>query len=148
MATLATNPRAKFDYQLEDSILAGMVLESSEVKSLRNRQASIKGAFCAFRGGELWLMGGFISIYSYAQINHDPNRDRKLLVTKKQLQNLRAAKQQGRSIIPTKIMTKGAFIKIEIATARAKKKHDKRAALREKDDSRRAKITTKNQSLI
>lgn len=137
MPVYAQNRRARFDYHIADVLLAGIVLEGSEVKSIRNRRVSLAGSYCTFFNGELWLRGAHVAAYKPAAQNHEPERDRKLLLTKRQLAMLKAARQQGRHIIPLRLLAKGSFIKLEIGIGKAKKQYDKRQYLRQKDDQKR-----------
>lgn len=137
MPIYANNKRANYDFAITDTLVCGLQLESTEVKSVRQNNASLKGSYCTFRAGELWLTGAHIGEYSNANINHDTYRDRKLLLTKKQLQNAKAQRQQGQQIVPIKLQSDGSFIKLLVGFGRAKKQHDKRQTLRKKDDQRR-----------
>ncbi|HIA92363.1 TPA: SsrA-binding protein SmpB [Candidatus Saccharibacteria bacterium] len=142
MSVLSKNPRANYDYAIEETVLAGLALTGTEVKSIRGGRASIKGTYCNFNKGELWLVGAFIPEFSNAQNNHDPDRNRKLLLQARELKNLQAKKQNGNSIVPIKIQTKGNFIKLLIGIGKPKKQYDKRQSLQKKDDARR-----KNQAI-
>ncbi len=134
-----TNARARFDYELKDTFLAGIVLSGAETKSLRMGRGHLKGAFVNIKEGELWLNNATVSP-SNTNAAHLPEekqtRARKLLVSKKELNQLLAAKEQGLTIVPTKLFTNGRYIKIEIATAKGKKKHDKRAAIKQRETNR------------
>lgn len=133
------NKRATFDYEIEDKLIAGIQLTGTEIKSLRQGRASLVDSFCFFLRNELWLKGLNISEYFYGTYNnHQPQRDRKLLLKKKELAKWeRKIKDTGYTIIPVRlfISTKG-WAKIEIALARGKKVHDKRQSLKEKDAKR------------
>lgn len=134
MKTFATNRRARYDYQLGDKILAGVVLMGSEVKSIRNSHVSLKGSYVVIAGGELYLRGAQINRYGPAgDDNHEPTHDRKLLVTSQQLKQLISARQNGQYIVPIRLIEKRGFIKLEIAIARSKKKHDKRQDIKKRD---------------
>ena len=133
------NKRATFDYELLDTYTAGLVLVGTEIKSLRLGKASLVDAYCYFHNGELWLKNANISEYFYGSYNnHAARRDRKLLLSRKELRRLQDYVQTpGVTIIPTKIFINDrGLAKIIIATARGKKLYDKRASLREKDDRR------------
>ena len=133
------NKRATFDYELLDTYTAGLVLVGTEIKSLRLGKASLVDAYCYFHNGELWLKNANISEYFYGSYNnHAARRDRKLLLSRKELRRLQDYVQTpGVTIIPTKIFINDrGLAKIIIAPARWKKLYDKRASLREKDDRR------------
>lgn len=133
------NKRATFDYELKDSYLAGIVLSGAEVKSLRMGSASLQGAFVNIKDGEAWLMNSTV-IPMKTNAEHLPSevqvRNRKLLLKKKELDQLIAAKNQGYTIVPVKILTKRHFIKIEISIARGKKRYDKRQSIKKRDTER------------
>lgn len=139
---LVTNRRASFDYFLEDHFEAGVALTGSEVKSLRAGKANLQDAWVRLEDGEAWLVGTHISPYEQAnRFNHDPTRERRLLLHRHELTKLlRQVREKSRTIVPVRIYLKGSRIKVEIATATGKKNYDKREALREKavqDDLRR-----------
>ncbi len=133
---VAENRRAKFDYFLEDSFEAGLVLTGSEVKSLRLGRANIAESYASAEGRELVLINGYIPEYPGAnRFNHEPRRPRKLLLHRRQINKLLAAVQrEGRTIVPVKLFfdEKGRA-KLEIALAKGKKQHDKRAAEADRD---------------
>lgn len=132
---IANNRKARFEYHLEDALECGIVLQGTEVKSLRSGQLSFRDSFCSVEGEELWLHHLHISPYPFAaQFNHQPERKRKLLASKKQIRQLqRKAREKGYSLIPTKIYFKGALIKLEIALAKGKKLYDKRESIQQRD---------------
>lgn len=131
------NRRARFDYELGDSITAGLALSGAETKSLRMGHGNLRGAYVVMKDGELWLLNATISGSSGIPISEtDRVRSRKLLVTKRELNALAAAKDQGKSIIPTAIMTKGRYIKVQIAIGKGRKRYDKRETLKRKDQQR------------
>jgi SsrA-binding protein len=134
MKTFATNRRARYDYDLGETILAGVILSGSEVKSIRNNHVSLKGSYVVLKNGELYLRGALINRYQPAgDLNHDPSRDRKLLVTKNQQKMFVANRQNGHYIIPIRLVEKRGFIKLAVATGRSKTKHDKRRSIKKKD---------------
>jgi SsrA-binding protein len=138
-AKIITNARARFDYELKDTFMAGLVLSGAETKSLRMGRGHLKGAFVNIKDGELWLNNATITPNNTnaAHLTEDTQtRARKLLVKKRELSQLQAAKEQGLTIVPTKLLTKGRYIKIEIATAKGKKKYDKRQAIKARDTGR------------
>lgn len=133
------NKKARFEYELLDIFTAGMQLLGTEIKSIRQGKASIAEAYCFMKDGELWIKGMNIAEYDFGNINnHDPIRDRKLLLQKHELQKIeKKIKDQGITIVPLKVFlnTKG-LAKIDIALARGKKLFDKRHSLKEKDVKR------------
>lgn len=136
---LIRNKRASFDYELLDKFQAGIVLVGSEIKSIRNSKASLVDSFCFFANDELWVKNMNISEYFFGSYNnHAPKRDRKLLLTKRELQKIRRmTKETGFTIVPTKLfISEKGLAKLEIAVAKGKKEYDKRESLKEKDDKR------------
>lgn len=133
------NKKASFEYFFVDTFTAGIVLTGTEIKSIRLGKASLVDSFCYVHNGEIWVKGMNISPYFYGSFaNHDAKRDRKLLLTKKEIRNLEeASKQVGFTIVPTLMFIddKGRA-KLNIALARGKKEFDKRQTLKEKEDKR------------
>ncbi len=133
------NKRASFDYEFIDTYTAGIVLTGTEIKSIRQGKASLVDTFCIFIKGELWVKNMHISEYFYGSYNnHVARRDRKLLLTKKELRKLeRTADEPGFTIVPTRmfINVKG-LAKVVIALAKGKKQYDKRQTMKEKEDKR------------
>jgi SsrA-binding protein len=133
---IAENRRARFDYFLDDSIEAGLILTGTEVKSLRNGRANIAESYAAIEGDEIVLINADIPPYAGGnRFNHEPRRPRKLLLKRKQISRLIGAVQrEGRTIIPTKLYwnDKG-LAKLEISLAKGKKLHDKREVAAERD---------------
>ena len=141
------NKRARFDYELKDSYIAGIALSGAETRSLRSRNGSLQGAFVQIKDGEAWLMNSLVTPLK-TNAAHLPNelqnRNRKLLLKKRELDQLQEAKQQGNTIVPIKFLTKGRFIKIEIAVGRGKRKYDKRETIKRRDTDRDVKRSLKN----
>jgi len=136
---IATNRRARFDYELSDIFEAGMALMGSEVKSLRSHGCTLGDGFVEERGGELWLMQVNIAEYGYytSGFGHAPLRPRKLLLHKKEIARLISRmRERGYTIIPTRMYFKGGRAKVEIALARGKRQFDKRAAIAKADNQR------------
>ncbi len=133
------NKKASFEYFFVDTFTAGIVLTGTEIKSIRMGKASLVDSFCYVHDGEIWVKGMNISPYFYGSYaNHDAKRDRKLLLTKKEIRNLEeAGKQVGFTIVPILMFIddKGRA-KVNIALARGKKEFDKRQTLKEKEDRR------------
>lgn len=133
------NRRAKFDYDLDDSIVAGLVLNGRETKSLRLGHGHLRGAYVTVKEGELWLINATITGFSGGQIDEgEHTRARKLLMKKKEIEKLIASKQQGKAIVPIELLTKGRFIKVRIATGKGKKRYDKRQNIKKREQEREA----------
>ncbi len=133
------NKRASFDYEFIDTYTAGIVLTGTEIKSIRLSKASLVDTFCYFEKGELWVKNMHIAEYFYGTYNnHVVRRDRKLLLSKKELRKIeRMVKESGNTIIPTRLfLNERGLAKLNIAIAKGKKEYDKRQSLREKDDKR------------
>ncbi len=133
------NKRASFDYEIVDTYTAGIVLTGTEIKSIRLGKASLVDTFCFFSQGELWVKNMHIAEYFYGSYNnHTARRDRKLLLNRKELLKLqRATKENGFTIVPTRLyINEKGLAKVIIALAKGKKQYDKREALKEKDDRR------------
>ena len=136
--TLVSNRRATFDWFLEDHFEAGLALVGSEVKSLRVGKANLQEAWIKLVDGSAWLVGCHISPYEQAnRFNHEPLRERQLLLRQPELAKLwKAIREKGLTIIPVKLYLKGSRIKVEIATAKGKKNYDKRDSIREREVQR------------
>lgn len=133
------NKKASFEYYFVDTYTAGIVLTGTEIKSIRAGKASLVDSFCMIINGEMWVKGMSISPYFYGSYNnHESKRDRKLLLTKKEIRKLQeATKQVGLTIIPTLLFIDDhGRAKMDIALARGKKEYDKRQTLKEKEDRR------------
>ncbi|RGN46957.1 MULTISPECIES: SsrA-binding protein [unclassified Bacteroides] len=133
------NKRATFDYEFIDTYTAGIVLTGTEIKSIRLGKASLVDTYCFFSRGELWVKGMHIAEYFYGSYNnHIARRDRKLLLSKKELRKLeRATKETGFTIVPARMyINEKGLAKVVIALAKGKKQYDKRESLKEKDDKR------------
>ncbi|MCU4176415.1 SsrA-binding protein SmpB [Carboxylicivirga sp. N1Y90] len=141
------NKRSTFDYELIERFTAGVQLAGTEIKSIRLGKASLVDSYCFFVKGELWLKGMRVSEYFYGTYNnHQPERERKLLLQKKELQKLeRKTKDSGLTIIPIKLfLNDRGLAKVEIALAKGKKRHDKRETLKQKDANREMDRVKKN----
>ncbi len=139
MKSLARNKRATFDYEVLDTFEGGLMLLGTEVKSVKEGHMSLKGAFVTIHNEEPFLTNATIPPWQPKNTpeDYDPTRARKLLLKKSEIKTLIGAKQnQGLTIIPIRVYTKGSRVKIEIALARGKKKYDKKAAKRERDIQR------------
>lgn len=137
---VARNRKAKHNYHLLDRYEAGIVLRGSEIKSVRASRISIKQAYVRIvNGEEAWLVDAHIASYDQAShFNHDPTRPRKLLLHKRQIQNLwDDVRRKGVTIVPLQVYLRDGYAKVEIAVAKGKKLHDKRQAIAERDAKRR-----------
>jgi SsrA-binding protein len=136
---IAQNRKARHDYHIEEVLEAGMALVGTEVKSCREGKVSLSDAYATVRDGEAWLLQCHIAPYSHGnRTNHEPMRARKLLLHRGELQRLdESVSQGGRTLVPLRIYFKHGLVKAEIAIARGKKTHDKRAAIAERDAERR-----------
>lgn len=133
------NKRAEFDYEFIEKFTAGIVLCGTEIKSIRAGKANLTDSFCYFVNGELYIKGLHISEYWWGNLNnHNPIRDRKLLLTKKELKKLdRKRKEKGFTIIAYRMyISEKGFAKLNIALAKGKKSYDKRESIKEKDIKR------------
>ena len=133
------NKRAKFEYEWLDTYTAGLQLVGTEVKSIRMGKASIAEAYCYMSEGELFIKAMNVTEWSHGNIfNHDPIRERKLLLSKRELDKInKALKDQGVTVVPTKLfISEKGWIKLNIAVAKGKKNYDKRQSLKEKDAKR------------
>jgi SsrA-binding protein len=133
--TIATNRRARHDYHILETIEAGLVLRGTEVKSLRAGQVTFKDAYATVRNDEAWLLGCHISPYSHgSDANHNPERDRKLLLHKREIARLSGkVAERGLTLVPLRMYFKQGRAKLELGLGRGKKLHDKRSALRERE---------------
>jgi SsrA-binding protein len=135
---IADNRRARYDYQLLERFEAGLVLTGTEVKSLRDGKVQLGQAYADLRGGEAWLIGASIAEFPGGnRQNHQPDRDRKLLLHRSELDSLRRQVQEkGLTVVPTRLYFKHGRVKIELALARGKEKGDKRRTIAERDAQR------------
>ena len=134
-----TNRKAKFEYELLNIYTAGIQLQGTEIKSLREGNANLTDSYCYIQNGEAWITGMYIAEYDHGSyMNHEPKRLRKLLLNKKEINKLNSALQDvGVTIVPLKLyITDKGWAKIEIALAKGKKLYDKREDLKRKDDKR------------
>ncbi|QHJ71852.1 SsrA-binding protein SmpB [Planococcus halotolerans] len=145
---IAQNKKAGFDYFIEETMEAGIVLQGTEIKSARNGKVQLKDAFVRIRGGEAWISNMHISPYEQGNIfNHDPTRSRKLLLHKKQILELEShSKEQGVTIVPLKMYLKDGFAKVLIGVGKGKKNYDKREDLKRKDAKREIDRAMKERS--
>jgi len=141
---LATNRRARRNFVVEATVEAGLMLLGSEVKSLRTNTPTIAEGYARFRGDDLWLYGVHILPLAQASYNnHEPDRPRKCLLHKRELQKLRQRLEaQGQTLIPLQMYFKGPRVKVELGLAHGRRKGDKREYEREKDDRKRMREAT------
>ncbi len=135
MKVLATNRKAYHDYEIIDTFEAGISLKGSEVKSAKRGSINLKDSYCRIKGGEIYLVGTYIAPYEPATYNnHEPERDRKLLMHKKEIIKLHSkVKERGLTIIPLKVyVNKKGLIKVEIALVKGKRKYEKKQKIKEK----------------
>jgi SsrA-binding protein len=129
-----SNRRARYDYQLGDSLVAGLELKGSEVRSLRLGHGHLRGAYVTVKDGELWLINATITGSNGNAIpEYDQTRARKVLAKHREINALLEAKQQGQTIVPLEILTGGRYIKLRLAVGRGKKLYDKREAIKKRD---------------
>ena len=143
---LIDNKRALLEYQILEEFEAGLELFGFEVKALRAKQGSLKGSRVVARGGEAYLVGATIPPYQMANTpkSYDPERTRRLLLNQREIAHISSAEgQQGLTAVPISVYNKGRRLKLGIAIARGRKKQDKRAVLREREDKRRIERTLK-----
>jgi SsrA-binding protein len=133
--TVATNRRARHDYEILETLEAGLVLRGTEVKSLRAGLVNFKDSYATVRNGEAWLLGCHISPYSHGtDANHPPERDRKLLLHRREIARVTGKiAERGLTLIPLRLYFKEGRAKLELGVARGKKLHDKRSVLRERE---------------
>jgi len=140
------NRRARFDYELGDSLVVGLSLTGAETKALRLGHGQLRGAYVTVKDNELWLLNCQINGTSGIVISEsNQTRSRKLLAKRREINQLVAAKQEGRTIVPLELLTQGRYIKLRIAVGKGKKRYDKRETLKrrqqERDISRTIKLS-------
>ena len=135
---IAENRRARYDYELLEKLEAGIVLTGTEVKSLRDGRVTLAHAYADVRELEVWLVGAEIAEYAQGNVaNHEPKRDRKLLLKRAEIAALVGkVREKGQTIVPTRLYFKDGRVKVELALARGKEKGDKRRTLVERDAKR------------
>lgn len=143
MSPIANNRKAHFNYEVLEKFSAGIVLTGQEVKSVRAGKISLVGAYISVRGGEAFLVNADIQAYQPKNApEHDPERSRKLLLSRSELLELEKAEAtKGLTIVPLSVYNKGRFIKVDVAIARGKREFDKREALKKRDTERDLKRT-------
>ena len=134
---VATNRQASFRFNLLEKLEAGIVLQGSEVKSLRNGAVQLKDAYAEVKDGEVWLQNMHIAPYDPARENHDPERPRKLLLHKREIERLIGkTAERGLTLVPTRVYFSGPRAKVELALAKGKDMYDKRRSIKERDERR------------
>jgi SsrA-binding protein len=134
------NRRARFDYELGDSLMVGLELSGAEAKSLRLGHGQLSGAYVTEKNGELWLTNAQITGHSGIAIPENvQTRSRKVLAKRKEINGLIAAREQGNTIVPLELLTHGRYIKLKIAVGRGKKRYDKRETIKRRQQEREAK---------
>lgn len=136
MKIFAVNKRAKFDYQILETFEAGLVLQGQEVKSIKTGRVSLTGSYVMFKEGELWLVGSQIPAYQpkNAPDDYNPERSRKLLLKKDEIKSLLGkSKQKGLTLVPIKLYNNRGKIKLSFASAKGRKKQDKRELIKKRD---------------
>jgi SsrA-binding protein len=134
---VATNRQAGFRYNLLERVEAGVVLQGSEVKSLRNGGAQMKDAYADVRDGEVWLHNMHIAPYGPARENHEPDRSRKLLLHRREIERLIGkTAEKGLTLVPTRVYFNGSRAKVELAVAKGKEMHDKRRSIKDREQKR------------
>ncbi|MEX0932102.1 MAG: SsrA-binding protein SmpB [Candidatus Saccharimonadales bacterium] len=141
MKVIAKNRRTRFDYDIDETLISGVVLAGSEVKSIKNGQVSLQGSYVIIKNAEAFLVGAHVSAYKQALEAPEETRDRKLLLHKKEIDFLVGKKQSGYSIVPLAIGLERGLIKLEIGVGRGLKKYDKREAIKKREMKREAKRT-------
>ena len=133
--SIATNRRARHEFEILETVEAGLVLRGTEVKSLRDSQVTFKDAYATIRTDEAWLRGCHINPYRHGtDANHDPERDRKLLLHRREINRLNGKiAERGLTLIPLRLYLKGGRVKLELGLARGRKTHDKRSAIKERE---------------
>ncbi|MFD1123934.1 SsrA-binding protein SmpB [Lentilactobacillus raoultii] len=135
---MAQNKKARHDYSILETYEAGIVLTGTEIKSIRDRRINLKDGFVQIRNGEAYMMNVHISEYAQGnQFNHDPLRNRKLLLHKKEIRKLgQATQDKGITIVPLKVYLKSGFAKVLIGVAKGKREYDKRETIKRRDEKR------------
>jgi SsrA-binding protein len=135
--TVATNRKARHDYDILDTWEAGIQLFGAEVKSIRDSKVTVRDAFARVEGREVWCFGIHVNPYPFARDNYDPDRRRKLLLHRDEIDEMaRKVDEQGLTLIPLKLYLKNGLVKVELGLAKGRRSYDKRHALAERDSQR------------
>lgn len=137
---VSRNRRAFHDYSIDEKFECGIELVGSEVKSIRGRQVAFADSYARIRDGQIWLVGLRVSPYDQASIfNHEPDRDRRLLMHKDEIRRLRRrVDERGFTLVPLQIYFKGGLVKVEIGLGKGKREYDKRQSIKQRDQRRDA----------
>ena len=139
MSDYATNPKAGFEYEIVETLEAGLLLKGYEVKSIKSGKVSLKGSYVKILNGKAVLLGAVISPYQTANVppDYNPQANHELLLNKREIEHLLGlSKTQGLTLIPLKLYPKGSLVKLLVGIARGKRKHDKRESIKKKDVAR------------
>jgi SsrA-binding protein len=145
--TIVTNRRAYHNYLIQDSVEAGIVLTGTEIKSIRAGRVSLGDAYVKPEAGELWLLNAHIARYEAGSyLSHEPTRPRKLLLHRKQIDNLTSkVSEKGLALVPLRLYIKGSIVKVEVALAKGKKLYDKRESIARRETEREMERALKRQ---
>ena len=148
MKVIATNRKARHDYHILDTYEAGVVLTGSEIKSVRAGRVNLRDSYVAVREGELWLLNCHIAPYDQAsRLNHEPRRERKLLMHRRQIDRLaRDVEEPGHTVVPLRVYLKNNRAKVEIALVRGKRQYDKRQAIAKRETDRQIRRALKDRA--
>jgi SsrA-binding protein len=140
------NRKARHDYHIEDTVEAGIVLTGTEIKSIRAGRMNLQDSFAIVRGGEVWLVGAHISPYTHGnRENHDPTRERKLLLHRREINRLAGKVQErGYTLVPLRVYLRDGRAKVELGLARGKKLYDKRDSIAKRDHDREMRRAVKD----
>lgn len=140
MKVLGSNKKAYYDYHVDDTLECGISLQGTEVKSIKDNRFSFSDSYARIRDDELWLIGLHVSVYPFGNIyNHEPDRDRKLLIHRQEIKRLRRrVDEKGFTLIPLKFYLKRGLVKLELGICKGKKTYDKREAIKARDQKRDA----------
>ena len=143
---LVSNRKAFHDYEILETLESGIVLTGTEIKALRGHDASLQEAYVKILKNEVWLIGSHIAPYKFGNVyNHEERRDRKLLLHKREIRHLKTEMEmKGLTLIPLAMYLKNGRVKVKVGIAKGKKKGDKRAAIKEKDEKRQIDRAMKN----
>jgi len=138
------NRRARFDYELGDSLVVGLQLSGAEAKAMRMGHGQLRGAYVSEKDSELWLLNAQVTSSKGVPISEDnQTRSRKLLAKRREIDSLIAARQAGNTIVPLELLTNGRYIKLRIAVGRGKKRYDKRETIKRRQQEREARRVTR-----
>ena len=143
--TITTNRRARYDYEITESVEAGLVLTGTEIKAIREGRVSLSDSYAKPEDGEMWLVNLHIAQYSAgSRDNHDPTRRRKLLLRKDQIRRLsRMVSERGLTLVPLRLYIKKHYAKVELGLGRGRKRYDKRRAIADRDREKEARAAVR-----